>query len=134
MSRKRTLSQAGVADYPLRLRWGCYVEGDNRSRLHEVVDALAEDELPIARQLLELLARGLATSRPTMSNGTDVDLQVEDDDDDDDDDEVDEGDEGDTSDPMSSPAVIAKLAQLTDDELLRLDELLGSDREAARQF
>lgn len=95
---------------------------DERSRLHQIVDELREEELPIARQLLELLARGLATPRPTPSasdNGQDTGV-------DDDDDEVD--------DPLSSPATIAKLAQLTDDELLRLDELLESDREAAKQF
>ena len=95
---------------------------DDRSRLHQIVDELAEDELPVARQLLELLARGLAATQPSAKAP-----------DDDDEDEEDEDDEG-ASDPLSSPATIAKLAQLTDEELLRLDGLLESDREAARQF
>ena len=30
--------------------------------------------------------------------------------------------------------MLARLAELTDDELLRLDDLLETDREAARQF
>ena len=104
------------------------MEGDDRSRLHEIVDGLSEEELPVARQLLELLARGLATSRPTATNGTDDILH---------DGELDEDDEDgadDADDPLSSPATIAKLAQLTDEELLRLDDLLETDREAARQF
>ena len=92
---------------------------DDRSRLHQIVDELAEDELPVARQLLELLARGLAATQPAAEA--------------DDDDGGDEADEG-AGDPLSSPATIAKLAQLTDEELLRLDALLESDREAARQF
>jgi len=93
------------------------VADDDRSRLHQIVDDLAEDELPVARQLLELLARGLAATQPSAAAP-------------DDDDEDDEG----AGDPLSSPATIAKLAQLTDEELLRLDGLLESDREAARQF
>ena len=111
------------------------MEGDDRSRLHEIVDGLSEEELPVARQLLELLARGLATSRPTVTNGTDegaldaLDDLLDGDADDDDDEATDDAD-----DPLSSPATIAKLAQLTDDELLRLDVLLETDREAARRF
>lgn len=92
---------------------------DDRSRLHQIVDELPEDELPVARQLLELLARGLAATQPSADAP--------------DDDDEDEDDEG-AGDPLSSPATIAKLAQLTDEELLRLDGLLESDREAARQF
>ena len=36
------------------------MEGDDRSRLHQIIDELSDDELPVARHLLELLARGLA--------------------------------------------------------------------------
>jgi hypothetical protein len=107
------------------------VADDDRSRLHQIVDELSEEELPIARQLLELLARGLAVPRTTpLASGNGQDTGAADHDDGDD------GDDGDEEviDPLSSPATIAKLAQLTDDELLRLDELLETDREAAKQF
>jgi hypothetical protein len=101
------------------------VADDDRSRLHQIVDELREEELPIARQLLELLARGLAAPRTTpAASDTGQDTGVVDDDDDD----------GAADDLLSSPATIAKLAQLTDDELLRLDELLEIDREAAKLF
>lgn len=96
---------------------------DDRSLLHQIVNELREEELPIARHLLELLARGLAAPRPTPAASDDgQDNGVADDDD-----EL-------ADDPLSSPATIAKLAQLTDDELLRLDELLETDREAAKRF
>jgi len=100
------------------------VEGDDRSRLHQIVDELAEDELPVARQLLELLARGLAGRDPVVVTGDGLDDAAD----------LDDEDDADEEDPMSSPATIEKLAQLSDDELLRLDELLATDREAARQF
>ncbi len=92
--------------------------GDDRSRLHQIVDELPEDELSVARQLLELLARGRAA--PRSVDGVDED---------DDDDDEDDGEQ-----TTASPETIAKLAQLTDDELLHLDGLLATDREAARQF
>lgn len=99
------------------------MEGDDRSRLHQIIDELSDDELPVARHLLELLARGLASPMHQVA-------EIANDDDDADDDEEDEA----ADDPLSSPATLAKLAQLTDDELLRLDALLESDREGARQF
>jgi hypothetical protein len=92
--------------------------GDDRSRLHQIVDELPEEELAVARQLLELLARGRVAPCPPDAV-----------DDHDDDDDEDEGEQ-----TTASPETIAKLAQLTDDELLHLDELLATDREAARQF
>ena len=100
------------------------MEGDDRSRLHQIIDELSDDELPVARHLLELLARGLAAPEhrvPDVANDDDAG------DDEDEEDEVADG-------PLSSPATLAKLAELTDDELLRLDALLETDREAARLF
>jgi hypothetical protein len=98
------------------------VEGDDRGRLHQIVDDLSDDELPVARHLLELLARGLASPMHQVADIAD-------------DDAIDDGEEdGAADDPLSSPATLARLAELTDDELLRLDALLESDREAARQF
>jgi hypothetical protein len=95
------------------------VADDERSRLHQIVDELPDDELVVARQLLELLAKGLATPRGTaLPNATDED---------EDDDDVADG-------QLSSPETIAKLAQLSDEELLHLDDLLESDRDGARQF
>lgn len=98
------------------------MEGDDRSRLHQIIDELSDDELPVARHLLELLARGLASREHRVAEIAN-----------DDDDGADDEDEA-ADDPLSSPATLAKLAQLTDDELLRLDALLETDREAARQF
>ena len=128
MGLKGTLSRAGVADYPPSVSGGAYVEGDDRSRLHEIVDGLSADELPVARQLLELLARGLATTRPAATNGADDILAADDEDDDEDE------DEDDALGSLSSPATLEKLAQLSDEELLRLDALLATDRQAARLF
>jgi hypothetical protein len=101
------------------------VEGDDRSRLHQIIDELSDEELPVARHLLELLSRGLALPehRAAAIANDDDDLG-----------EDDEEDEEAADDPLSSPEMLAKLAQLTDDELLRLDALLESDREGARQF
>jgi hypothetical protein len=99
------------------------VEGDDRSRLHQIIDELSDDELPVARHLLELLARGLASPMHQVAD-------IANDDDDTGEDEEDEA----AADLLSSPATLAKLAQLTDEELLRLDELLVTDREAAQQF
>jgi hypothetical protein len=100
--------------------------GDSeRTRLHEIVDALPDEDVSVARQLLELLAKGRAA--PTAGGGParsgDVGLDgsgLEDDADDDD--------------PPPSAETIAKLAQLNDDELLRLDDLLESDPAAAKVF
>jgi hypothetical protein len=96
------------------------VAGDERSRLHEIVDRLPEQELSLACQLLELLTHGsgalravTAASMATAEEGDDDDVDVT---------------------PASSPETITKLARLTDEELVRLDELLDSDREGARQF
>jgi hypothetical protein len=36
--------------------------------------------------------------------------------------------------PLTSPEMISKVSQLTDEELLRLDVLLETDREGAKQF
>ena len=95
------------------------MEGDERSRLHEIVDRLPEQELELACQLLELLAHGRDALRTGATDGAPAaDGQA------DDDDEA----------PVTSPETIAKLAQLTDEELMRLDDLLESDREGARQF
>jgi hypothetical protein len=100
------------------------VEGDDRSRLHQMIDELSDDELPVARHLLELLARGLASPAHQVADIAN-----------DDDDAGDDGEEDETVDsPLSSPATLAKLAQLSDEELLRLDALLASDRAAAQQF
>jgi hypothetical protein len=99
----------------------CQVEGDERSRLHEIVDRLPEQELSLACQLLELLTHGSAALRAGRPGGTSAT-----DEDDDDEDEA--------AAPATSPETIAKLAQLTDEELLRMDELLDSDREGAKQF
>jgi hypothetical protein len=101
------------------------VEGDERSRLHQIIDELSEEELPVARHLLELLARGLASAEHRAAA-----IANDDDDAGEDDEDEDEA----LGDPLSSPEMLAKLAQLTDDELLRLDALLESDREGARLF
>jgi hypothetical protein len=101
--------------------------GDSeRTRLHEIVDALPDEDVSVARQLLELLAKGRAA--PTAggaghARSGDVGLDgsgLENDADDDD--------------PPPSAETIAKLAQLNDDELLRLDDLLESDPAAAKDF
>jgi len=103
------------------------VEGDDRSRLHQIIDELSDEELPVARHLLELLARGLAsTEHRVAAIANDDDDHLDEDGDEDEDDAADN--------PLSSPEMLAKLAQLSDDELLRLDDLLESDREGARQF
>jgi hypothetical protein len=94
------------------------VEGDERSRLHDIVDRLPEQELALACQLLELLTHGSAALRRGAPDGVTPAS------DDDDEDEA----------PATSPETLARLAQLTDDELMRLDDLLVSDREGARQF
>lgn len=95
------------------------MEGDDRSRLHEIVDRLPEHELALACQLLELLVHGRAALQTGVPDGT-----------------TPADGPGDNEDAGSdaSPETIAKLAQLTDDELMRLDDLLEADREAARQF
>ncbi len=101
------------------------MEGDERRRLHEIVDRLPEQELALACQLLELLTHGSAALRrgapdvATPPDGHDDDAEDEDEED---------------GAPATSPETLAKLAQLTDDELVRLDDLLDSDREGARQF
>ena len=95
------------------------MEGDERSRLHEIVDRLPEQELALACQLLELLAHGRDALRTGLPGGPPPANGSEDDD-------------GAT--PDVSPETIAKLAQLTDEELMRLDDLLESDREGAREF
>ena len=87
------------------------MEGDERSRLHEIVDRLPEHELGLACQLLELLVHGRDALRTGTPDGADEDEA-----------------------PDTSPETIARLAQLTDEELMRLDDLLDSDREGARQF
>jgi hypothetical protein len=92
------------------------VVGDERSRLHQIVDRLPDEEVELACQLLELLARGgRAALRPEEAAA-----------------DADEAE--DETDRSAAPETIAKLAQLDDDELLRLDELLETDREAAKQF
>jgi hypothetical protein len=96
------------------------VEGDERSRLHEIVDRLPEQELALACQLLELLTHGSAALRAGQPGGP---MAANDAD-----------DEDEAAAPDVSPETIAKLARLTDDELLRLDELLASDREEAGRF
>jgi len=96
------------------------VEGDERSRLHEIVDRLPEHELGLACQLLELLAHG----RDALRTGTPDGAIAADGQDNADEDEA----------PDTSPETIARLAKLTDEELMRLDDLLESDREGARQF
>ena len=96
-------------------------QGDERRRLHEIVDGLPDNELSVARQLLELLAKGRASTV-----GLDGVL------DDDDDEMEDDGDE--VGSPAPSPETIARLSQLTDEELLRLDDLLETDPAAARAF
>ena len=88
--------------------------GDERSRLHEIVDQLPEDQLALASQLLELLARGPDALRAASTNGEDDDEEP--------------------GQKEASPGTIARLAQLTDVELLQLDEMLESDPEAARRF
>ena len=96
------------------------MEGDERSRLHEIVDRLPEQELALACQLLELLTHGSAALRRGAPDGA-APPNGEDDDEED-------------GALATSPETLAKLAQLTDDELMRLDDLLDSDREGARQF
>jgi hypothetical protein len=101
--------------------------GDSeRTRLHEIVDALPDEDVSVARQLLELLAKGRAAptaggGRPARSGDVGLDGSGLEDDADDDD-------------PPPSAETIAKLAQLNDDELLRLDDLLESDPAAAKAF
>jgi hypothetical protein len=97
------------------------VEGNERSRLHEIVDRLPEQELGLACQLLQLLAYGGAALRAAVAGGPAIADGHDDEDDDD-------------GTPDASPETIAKLAQLTDEELMRLDDLLESDHEGARQF
>jgi len=101
---------------------------DDRTCLHEIVDALPDDELSVARQLLELLAKGRA--RPMA--GSDVYVNPAEMGADDDDDQEDDADE--RGSPVPSPETITKLAQLSDDELLRLDDLLESDPATAKTF
>ncbi len=96
------------------------MEGDERSRLHEIVDRLPEHELALACQLLELLTHGSDALRAGTPDGTTTAAEQEDDDED--------------GAQVTSPETIARLAQLSDDELMRLDDLLDSDREGARQF
>jgi hypothetical protein len=107
------------------------VASDQRSRLHEIVDRLPEHALGLALQLLELLTDGSSSLRARQDGARAVvslpaDLQGPDDDDDDED--------IDAEAPTASPATLEKLAQLTDDELIRLDDLLESDRDEARRF
>jgi hypothetical protein len=94
------------------------VAGDERSRLHEIVDRLPEQELSLACQLLELLTHGSGALRAGTAASTAT---------------AEEGDDEDVT-PATSPETITKLARLTDEELVRLDEMLDSDREGARQF
>jgi hypothetical protein len=95
---------------------------DERSRLHEIVDRLPEGELALARQLLELLARGRGARGAAAMNGHE------------DDEEPGPRAASPASSPEPSPETVSRLAQLTDDELLRLDELLEHDPDGARQF
>ena len=96
------------------------MEGDDRSRLHEIVDRLPEQELALACQLLELLTLGRDALRAGTPDGAlTADGHAE---------------NGEEAELDTSPETIAKLAQLTNDELMRLDDLLESDREGARQF
>ena len=88
--------------------------GDERSRLHEIVDQLPEGELALARQLLELLARGRDALPTASTNGHDDDEEP--------------------GQKEASPGTLARLAQLTDAELLKLDEMLEADIDAARRF
>ena len=104
---------------------------DERSRLHEIVDRLPEHTLGLALQLLELLTDGSASLRARQDSPRTVvplpaDLQGPDD----------GADDGDTAaeGPTVSPATLEKLGQLTDDELIRLDDLLESDPDEARRF
>lgn len=98
------------------------MEGDARSRLHEIVDRLPVSELELAGQLLELLMHGRAALRFGQPDGSAM-LPPDDDD-----------DAPEAAQDTTSPETIAKLADLTDDELLRLDDLLASDRAGAQQF
>jgi hypothetical protein len=107
------------------------VASNQRSRLHEIVDRLPEHALGLALQLLELLTDGSSSLRARQDGDRAVvpsraDLQGPDDDDDDED--------IDAEAPTASPATLEKLAQLTDDELIRLDDLLESDPDEARRF
>jgi hypothetical protein len=106
------------------------VASDERSRLHEIVDQLPKHTLGLALQLLELLTDGSASLRARQDGPRTVvplpaDLQGPDDEDDED---------TAAEAPTASPATLEKLAQLTDDELIRLDDLLESDRDEARRF
>jgi hypothetical protein len=103
------------------------VSSDERSRLHEIVDRLPEHTLGLAQQLLELLTDGSASLRTRQDGPRTVvplpaDLQGPDD-----------GDAAAEA-PTASPATLEKLGQLTDDELIRLDDLLESDPDEARRF
>jgi hypothetical protein len=107
------------------------VASDERSRLHEIVDRLPEHTLGLAVQLLELLTDGSASlrarqdgARAVVPSRADFEEQCDDDDDED----------GDAEGPTASPATLEKLAQLTDDELIRLDDLLEFDPDEARRF
>lgn len=102
--------------------------GDERSRLHEIVDQLPEGELALARQLLELLAQGRGAHGAAATNGHE-----------------DDGEPGPqaASSPHTvvaeggvgpSPETVKRLAELSDEELLRLDDLLETDPEGARTF
>jgi hypothetical protein len=104
------------------------VASDDRSRLHEIVDRLPGHTLGLALQLLELLTDGSSTLR-ARQDGTRTVVPIRTDLEDLSDDE-----DGDPEGPSASPATLEKLAQLTDDELIRLDDLLESDTDAARRF
>lgn len=98
--------------------------GDERSRLHEIVDRLPEAELSLACQLLELLMHGSAALRASRPGGTLSDPPEG----------FGNGAGDGVDEAVTSSETIEKLAQLTDEELLRLDELLETDREEAKQF
>ena len=99
----------------------------------------AEQELEDAKMHPELEDGSDEEEEDDDDNDSDasasVDASEEDDDDDDDDEDdglEDDGDE--VGSPAPAPETIAKLTQLTDEELLRLDELLETDPAAARTF
>jgi hypothetical protein len=107
------------------------VASEERSRLHEIVDRLPEHALGLALQLLELLIEGSSSLRARQDGPrTVVPLPADLEEQCDDDDAEDASAEG----PTASPATLEKLAQLTDDELMRLDDLLESDPDEARRF
>src|SRR4051794_11752161 len=86
---------------PARRHRRCSVEGDDRSRLHQMIDELSDEELPVARHLLDLLSRGLASTEHRAAAIAN-----------DDDDAGEDDDEGEVAeDPLSSPEMLAKLAQ-----------------------